>query len=55
MQHGVTGLIFGVVCLVIGAGLLYDGASGRDLLQVGTIGGAALLSLGVATLGIILK
>ena len=55
MQHGVTGLIFGVVCLVIGAGLLYDGASGRDPLQVGTIGGAALLSLGVVTLGIILK
>ena len=31
------------------------GASGRNPLRVGTIGGAALLSLGVVTLGIILK
>jgi len=40
---------------LVGAGLLYSGVSGRDPLQVETIGGAALLSLGVVTLGIVLR
>jgi hypothetical protein len=55
MQHGVTGLIFGVGCIVIGAGLLYDGVSGRNPVQAETIAGAAALSLGAVTLGIILR
>jgi hypothetical protein len=53
MRH--AALIFGVVFLVIGAGLLYDGASGRDLMQAETIAGAAVVSLGVVSLGIVLR
>ena len=55
MHHDVTGLIFGVVCLVIGAGLLYDGVSVRDPMQAETIAGAAVLSFGGVTLGMILR
>lgn len=54
-MRDINGLIFGAVFLLIGAGLLNDGTSGRDAMQAETIGGAALLSLGVVTLGIILR
>jgi hypothetical protein len=55
MKHDVIGLIFGVVCILIGAALLYDGASGRTPVQAETIAGAAVLSFGAVTLGIVLK
>jgi hypothetical protein len=55
MQHGVTGLIFAVVCILVGAALLYDGIPGRGPIQAETIAGAAVLSIGVVTLGIVLK
>lgn len=55
MQYGLTRLIFAVVCILFGATLLYDGTPGRDPIQGQTIAGAAVLSLGVVTLGMILK
>jgi hypothetical protein len=55
MQHGVTGLIFAVVCILLGAALLYDGIPGRNPIQAETIAGAAVLSFGAVTLGIVLK
>jgi hypothetical protein len=55
MPRDVIGLIFGAVFLLTGAGLLNHGISGRDPMQAETIAGAALLSLGVVTLGIILR
>ena len=55
MQRDMIGLIFGGVFLLAGAVLFYNGISGGDLVQAETIGGAALLSLGVVTLGIILR
>ena len=54
-MRDMIGFIFGAAFLLIGAGLLNNGISGRDTMQAETIGGAALLSLGVVTLGIILK
>jgi hypothetical protein len=55
MQHGVTGIIFAVVCILFGATLLYDGIPGRSPIQAETIAAAAVLSLGVVTLWMILK
>ncbi len=55
MPHGVTGLILAVVCILFGATLLYSGTPGRDPIQAQTIAGAAVLSLGAVTLGMILK
>jgi len=54
-MHGRIGFIFGAVSFLVGAGLLYGDVSGRDPLQVETIGGAVLLSLGVVTLVIVLR
>jgi hypothetical protein len=39
--------IFAFALLLGGAWLLYDGVSGRDLLQMEVIAGATLLSVGV--------
>jgi len=55
MRHDVIGLIFAVVCILFGATLLYDSTSGRNPIQAQTIAGAAVLSLGVVTLRMILK
>jgi hypothetical protein len=55
MQHDVLGLIFGFLCIVIGAALLYDGVTGRDPMQAETIAGAAILSFGAMTLGVVLR
>jgi hypothetical protein len=55
MQHDVTGIIFGIVCFVIGAVLLHDGVTGRDPMQAETIAGAAVLSFGAVTLGLVLR
>ncbi len=54
-MRDIIGIIFGAVFLFIGAWLLNNGISGRDTLQAETLSGAALLSLGVVTLGIILR
>jgi len=54
-MRDIIGLTFGAVFLFIGAWILNNGISGRDTLQAETIAGAALLSLGVVTLGIILR
>ena len=51
MQHS---LVFAVVCILLGAALLYD-VPGRDAIQAETIAGAAVLSFGAVTLGIVLK
>ena len=55
MRHDVTGLVFRFVCIVVGVGLLYDGFSGRDPMQGETIAGAAVLSFGAVTLGMVLR
>jgi hypothetical protein len=55
MPRDVTGIIFGIVCFVIGAVLLHDGVSGRDPMQAETIAGAAVLSFGAVTLGLVLR
>jgi len=55
MRRDVFGLIFGAVFLLVGAGLLNEGISGRDPAQAETIAGAAVLSLGALSLGIVLK
>lgn len=49
------GLFFGAISLLAGAVLLNNGISGRDPMQTETIAGAALLSLGVVTLGIVVN
>jgi hypothetical protein len=54
-MRDIIGLIFGAVFLFIGAWILNNGISGRDTLQAETIAGAVLLSLGVVTLGIVLR
>jgi hypothetical protein len=54
-MRDIIGLIFGALFLLTGAVLLNSGISGRDPMQAETIAGAALLSLGVVTLGIILR
>lgn len=54
-MRDIIGLIFGAVFLFIGAVLLNNGISGRDPLQAETLGGAALLSFGVVTLGMVLR
>ena len=54
-MRDIIGLIFGAVFLLTGAGLLSNGISGKDPMQAETIAGAALLSLGVAILGMILN
>ena len=41
--------------LLSGSWLLHDGASGRDLLQMEVIAGAALLSVGVVTAVLLLR
>ena len=55
MLRDAFGFIFGGVFLLVGAVLLNDGISGKDLMQAETIAGAAVLSLGALTLGIVLK
>ena len=55
MRDYVTGFIFGMVCLLIGAALLYDAVSVRDPMQTETIGGAAVLSFGAVTLSILVR
>jgi len=55
MQRDVFGFIFGTVFLLVGAGLLCGGVSARDSLQLQTISGAALVSLGGVTLGSVLR
>jgi hypothetical protein len=55
MQHDALALIFGFLCIVIGAVLLYDGVTGRDPMQAETIAGAAVLSFGAMTLWIVLR
>lgn len=55
MQHGMTGVIFAVVCILLGAAFLYDGVSGRDLSQLETIAGATLLSVGVVSSVLLLR
>jgi len=54
-MRDMIGLIFGAAFLLIGAGLLNNGIPGRDTMQAETIGGAAILSLGVVTMGIVLR
>ncbi len=54
-MRDIIGIVFGALFLLTGAVLLNNGISGRDPLQAETIAGAALLSLGVVTLGIILR
>jgi len=54
-DFSVTGLIFAVVCILVGAAPLYDGIPGRDPIQAEAIAGAVVLSFGVVTLGIALK
>jgi len=55
MPHDVPGILFGIVCFGIGAVLLHDGVSGRDSMQAGTIAGAAVLSFGAVTLGLVVR
>ena len=55
MQRDGFGLVFGAVFFLVGAGLLNEGISGRDPVQAETIAGAAILSLGALTLGLVLK
>jgi hypothetical protein len=55
MPHDVPGILFGIVCFVIGAVLLHDGVSGRDPLQAEIIAGAAVLSFGAVTLGLVVR
>jgi hypothetical protein len=55
MQQGVTGLIFAVVCILVGAALLYDGIPGRDAIQAETIAGVTLLSVGVVSSVLLLR
>jgi len=50
------GMIFGTICLVLGALLLYDGVSMRETTQpLSVIGGALLISLGTVTTGLTLR
>ena len=50
------GIAIASICLVLGAVLLYDGLSKPDANQAPIlIGGAALLSLGLTTICLILK
>jgi len=51
----VTGLIFSVVCILVGAALLYDGIPGRDPIQAEAIAGAVVLIFWSDDLGIVLK
>jgi hypothetical protein len=55
MQRVGFRLIFGAVFLLLGAGLLNEGISGRDSVQAETLAGAAILSVGALTLGLVLK
>jgi hypothetical protein len=55
MPHDVPGILFGIVCFVIGAVLLHNGVSARDPMQAETIAGAAVLSFGAVTLGLIVR
>jgi membrane-bound ClpP family serine protease len=49
-------LIFGLIVLICGAVLLYDGFTSADANQsVRVISGAALLSLGLTVMGIVLR
>jgi len=52
---GLISIIFALALLLAGALLLQDGVSGRDLLQIETIAGAALLSVGVVSCVLLLK
>jgi hypothetical protein len=54
-MRDIIGIVFGALFLLTGAVLLNSGISGRDPMQAETIAGAALLSLGVVTLGIIVR
>jgi uncharacterized membrane protein HdeD (DUF308 family) len=50
------GLIFGVVCLLLGAVLLYDGFSVQESIQsLNVIVGATLLSLGTIAIVLVVK
>ena len=45
MRDYVTGFIFGMVCLLIGAALLYDAVSVRDPMQTETFDGVPFYPL----------
>jgi uncharacterized membrane protein HdeD (DUF308 family) len=50
------GLIFGVVCLLLGAVLLYDGFSVQESIQsLNVIVGATLLSLGTIAIVLVVR
>ena len=50
------GITIASICLLLGAVVLYDGISKPDASQpLRVIGGAALLSLGLTTLWLVLK
>jgi len=52
---GLISIISALALLLTGAWLLQDGVSGRDLSQIETIAGAALLSVGVVSSVLLLR
>jgi len=55
-MYGAFGILFSLVCCVIGAALLSDGISNLGASQtMNIVGGAALLTLGFMTMWIVAK